>query len=282
MNLIAEIGINHNGDIIIAKRLIDIAILSGFDYVKFQKRNPDICVPEDQKNKIRSTIWGDITYLEYKHRLEFDRHDYIEIDDYIKKRNNELGTNLKWFASVWDIDSAEFMINFSNIVKIPSALITDEELLLYCRSNFKTVIISTGMSTEKEIDKAVEIGEPDIMMHTNSCYPSPIDDLNLNYIKWLKNKFKIRIGYSGHEWGLSTTYAAAGIGIDWLERHVTLDHNMWGSDQKSSIDPVGCFKFVRTIKDIEKSMGKYGPRNILESEIDKRKSLSKNQLHAVK
>jgi len=273
MNLIGEIGINHNGDLNTAKRLIDIALLSGFDYVKFQKREPALCVPDHQKDKPKETPWGTMTYLQYKKRIEFGLREYLKIQDYIDRRNNELGTNLKWFASVWDFDSARFMSDFTDMVKIPSAIINNLSLLSLCREKFKTVLISTGMSTEDEIENAIVIGEPDVIFHTNSCYPSPIEELNLNYIKWLKNKYDVEIGYSGHEWGLSTTYATVGMGVDWIERHITLDHNLWGSDQKSSVDPVGCFKFVRTIRDIEKAMGEIGERKVLKSELAKKDSL---------
>jgi len=270
IKLIAEIGINHNGSIDVTKKLIKMAGLAGFDYVKFQKRNPDICVPERQKNIPKDTPWGEMSYLDYKKKIEFGIDDYILIDIVCKQNR------LDWFASVWDLDSAAFMKQFCNIVKIPSALITHLELLKYCRENYDTVLMSTGMSTEAEIEKAVEVGDPDVIFHTNSAYPSPVKELNLKYINWLKLKYPDKqIGYSGHEFGLSTTYTAAGMGLDWIERHVTLDHEMWGSDQKSSIDPVGMIKLCRTIRDIEKSLTGNKKRVIFNSEKSKRESLRK-------
>ena len=268
IKVIAEIGINHNADIKIAKKLIDIAVIAGFDYVKFQKRNPDKCVPKEQKKVKRDTPWGKIEYINYKHRLEFGIDEYREINRYCKER--EIG----WFASAWDIDSAEFLKEFCDIVKIPSPLITDLELLKYCRDNFKTVIISTGMSFEFEIERAVKAGNPDVIMHCNSSYPAKISELRLQYIKWLKDKYPDRdIGYSGHEFGLTTTMAAVAVGAEWIERHITLDRMMWGSDHLSSVEPIGMIKLIKGIRDIEKSLTGYGERDILDSELEKRKSL---------
>lgn len=266
---IAEIGINHNGDVKIAKRLIDVAIVSGFDYVKFQKRDPDTCVPENKKNEHKETPWGKMTYLEYKKRMELTLDDYFYLHAYC---NEKIG----FFASVWDKKSADDMKLFSNIVKIPSALLTDIELIKYCREHFKTLILSTGMSTEKEIETAIEIGEPDIVLHTNSTYPAPCEELKLNYIKWLKIKYpEIEIGYSGHEFGLVPTFAAVALGAEWIERHITLDHDFWGTDQKSSVDPVGCIKLIRGIRDIEKSFGEFGPRIPTGGELKKAADLRK-------
>jgi N-acetylneuraminate synthase len=270
-NIIAEIGINHNGSIEICKDLISIAKVSGCDYAKIQKRNPDLCVPENQKNKIRSTPWGDITYLDYKKKIEFTEEQIQELCDYSSK------LDITFFASVWDKDSVNMMRKYSNITKIPSALITDLELCKYARDNFETLIISTGMSTEKEIEKCVEACNPDIIMHTNSTYPAPIQELNLNYIIWLKNKWKNKqIGYSGHEYGLVSTFAAVAMGSTWIERHITLNHNMWGSDHLSSLEPAGLFKLVKGIRDIEKSLFyKPSERILFENEKTKRESLRK-------
>lgn len=269
IKLIAEIGINHNGDMDLCKQLIDLAKVAGFDYVKLQKRDIDLAVPEHKKNEPKSTPWGDMTYYDYKKRIEFNKNEYKELKHYCDQK--EIG----FFASVWDINSAKFMTEFTDIVKIPSACIGDIDMLDYCRDNYKTVIMSTGMSTEEEIEKAMLFADPDVVMHTNSTYPSPINELNLGYIKWLGDKWACEIGYSGHEYGLTTTFAAAAMGITWIERHITLDHDMWGSDQKASIDPVGCVKLVRGIKDIEKAMGGYNPRKILDSEKSKRSDLKK-------
>lgn len=271
INIIAEIGINHNGSIDICKQLIMLSKVAGADYVKIQKRNPDICVPENQKNKIRSTPWGEMTYLEYKYKIEFNEEQIKELYDY----SNSLG--IKFFASVWDVDSVKIMSKYTDIGKIPSALITNLELCREARNAFKTLIISTGMSSETEIEECINICSPDVIMHTNSTYPCPIEDLNLNYIKWLKNKYqKSEIGYSGHEYGLVTTFSTIPMGVKWIERHITLDRDMWGSDQKSSIEPSGLIKLIKGIRDIEKAF-KYepGPRIQFSSENEKRNSLRK-------
>ena len=269
-NIIGEIGINHNGDVEIAKQLIDVASVAGCDYVKFQKRNPDLCVPDEQKNQPKSTPWGDMTYLEYKHRTEFGQDEYEEIDAYCK------GKGMGWFASVWDKDSVDFMSKFTDTMKIPSALITDGELVQYTRENCNTLLISTGMSEEEEIETAVELGKPDVIFHTHSAYPSPIDELNLNYIRWLSNKYPSKqIGYSGHEYGLVTTFAAVAMGATWVERHITLDRTMWGSDQKSSVEPTGLIKLVKGIRDIDSAFGVPTSRKVHPSELSKRKSLRK-------
>jgi len=269
-HIIAEIGINHNGDLNICKQLIDAAVLAGCDYVKFQKRNPDVCVPEDQKRKMKSTPWGEMTYLEYKHRIEFGKEEYDEIDRYCAEKG------IGWFASVWDKDSVDFMCRYTTVAKIPSALITNKELCEYARSRFLTLMISTGMSTEEEIQQAVSYSQPDVIMHTNSTYPSPINELNLNYIIHLKNKYKeAEIGYSGHEYGLTTTFATIPLGVEWIERHITLDRTMWGSDQLASIEPGGLIKLVKGVRDIELALGPDMPQDriLFPSELAKRKTL---------
>ena len=191
INIIAEIGINANGDINVVKKLIDIAVIAGCDFIKFQKRTPKICVPKNQRNKIKETPWGKLTYLEYKKKLEFNQEDYIQIDSYCKEKK------INWFASAWDVKSAKFLTQFDRyLIKIPSAQLINQELLVYCRQNFNKVILSTGMSTEKEIIDAVTIGNPDVLFHTNSVYPSPIKDLNMRYIKWLQEMYPFKeIGY---------------------------------------------------------------------------------------
>ena len=269
IKLIAEIGINHNGSIETCKKLIDLASVAGFDYVKLQKRDIDLAVPEHKKNEPKSTPWGEMTYYDYKKKIEFSKTDYINLKFYAELKGLQL------FASVWDVNSAKELSKHFEIVKIPSACIGNFELLKYCRENYKTVIMSTGMSTEEEIEKAMWAAKANVIMHTNSCYPSPIEDLNLEYIKWLKDKWETEVGYSGHEFGLSTTYPTIAMGVTWIERHITLDHDMWGSDQKASLDPIGCVKFVKAVRDIEKSMSGYGPREILNSEKSKRSDLKK-------
>lgn len=269
VKVIAEIGINHNGSVEIAKKLIDLAIFSGCEYVKFQKRTPDICVPEDQKAKMKKTPWGEMTYLEYKKKIEFEKAEYDELFAYC-------GTKIQCFASVWDVPSVDFMGAYTKVGKIPSALITNKELCEYARKKFDLLMISTGMSTEDEIEECVKICDPDIIMHTNSTYPSPVQDLNLNYITWLKFKYPTKkIGYSGHEFGLTTTFAAVVLGATYVERHITLDRNMWGSDQQASVEPIGLLKLTKGIKDIEESLGEVGPRKIFPTELEKRKSLRK-------
>lgn len=273
INIIAEIGINHNGDIGLVKKMISLASISGCDFVKFQKRNPDIAVPEEQKNKIRLTPWGEMKYIDYKQKIEFGKEEFDIIDKYC----NEM--NISWFASAWDIDSVDFLKQYKNhngktIMKIPSALITNLELLKYARENSDILLLSTGMSDEIEIETGISVGNPDVIFHTNSTYPTPVEDLNLKYIEWLKNKYSDKeIGYSGHEYGLVTTYATVPLGVQWIERHITLDRNMWGSDQKSSIEPSGLIKLVKGVRDIEKSMGEYTERKCIGSELEKRKIL---------
>jgi len=265
---IAEIGINHNGSVTICKKLIDVAKVAGCDFVKFQKRTPDLCVPEKQRNKIRSTPWGEMTYIDYKHKIEFGIEEYTEVDEYCKQ------VGMQWFASVWDVPSVDFMKKFTNIGKIPSALITNHELIKCARDSFDTLIISTGMSTEEEIEDAVEIAHPEVIMHTNSSYPSKFSELNLNYILHLKEKYpNSTIGYSGHEFGLVTTFATVPLGAEWIERHITLDRTMWGSDQLASVEPQGLIKLIKGIRDIENSLGVKGDRILYPSELDKRKSL---------
>ncbi len=267
--IIAEIGINHNGDIDIAKKLIDIALTAGCDYVKFQKRTPDICVPDLQKNKLRNTPWGEMKYIDYKKKIEFEKAEYDELFAYIKDKPIDL------FSSVWDKPSVDFMSEYTNIMKIGSALITNIDHCKYAREKYETLIISTGMSSEEEIDNCISVCNPDVIMHTNSSYPSRIEELNLQYIHHLKEKHPNKdIGYSGHEYGLVTTFASVAIGSTWVERHVTLNRSMWGSDQLASVEPIGLMKLVKGIRDIEKSMvGVPCPREVLGSELSKRKSL---------
>jgi N-acetylneuraminate synthase len=266
--IIAEIGINHNGSLEDAKKLINVAKVAGCDFVKFQKRTPDLCVPDKQKEILRQTPWGEMKYIDYKHRMEFGTFEFDEIDKYCEF----LG--IQWFASVWDIPSVDFMKNYTSIGKIPSALITNHELLIYAREAFKFLLISTGMSTEEEVETAIEISKPDVILHTNSSYPSKIEELNLNYIKFLKKKYSnLSIGYSGHEFGLTTTFATISLGAEWIERHITLDRTIWGSDQMASVEPHGLIKLVKGIRDIEKAMGTNGPRKLLGSELEKREAL---------
>jgi len=267
--IIAELGINHNGSLEIAKKLIDVSIVAGCDYVKFQKRTPDICVPEHQKSKLRITPWGEIKYIDYKNKIEFGQNEYDELYNYVKDKPIDI------FASVWDMESVDFMKQYTNIMKLGSASINDLKLCKYVRENCEKFIISTGMSTEEEIVCCIEACNPDVIMHTNSTYPSPVSELNLKYIHYLKDKWDAEIGYSGHEYGLITTFAAVVLGVTWIERHVTLDRTMWGSDQLASVEPQGLIKLVKGIRDIELALGKVGPRNLFESEKSKKDSLRK-------
>lgn len=278
--VIAEIGINHNGDLNIAKRLIDIAAAAGCDSVKFQKRNPDVCVPEDEKSKIRETPWGKMTYLEYKYKVEFGKEEYDEIDVYCKERN------IDWSASPWDLDSLEFLMQYDiPYIKIPSAMLTNDELLLAARDTDKKVILSTGMSTREEIDHAVillkskVVVEPYyekagnfVLLHCNSTYPAPIEELNLRAIKTLKERYNCEVGYSGHEFRLSPSVAATYLGASVIERHITLDRSMWGSDQLSSVEPQGLFKLMSGIRELEQARGD-GEIKVTESEKKVRKHL---------
>ena len=288
--IIAEAGINHNGDINIAKKLIDVATVAGCDVVKFQKRNPDMCVPEHQKNILRDTPWGEMTYLDYKYKVEFGKEEYDEIDRYCKERG------ILWTASPWDLDSLEFLMQYDiPFIKIPSAMITDEELMFASKNTGKKVIISTGMSTFAEIERAMTIlnlpgdtaealrplnydevkegAEKNYaVLHCNSTYPAPINELNLSAIKTLKDRFKCEVGYSGHEFGLTTSMAAVYLGATIIERHITIDRTMWGTDQTASVEPHGLIKLVKAIRDLERAYGD-GKIYVTESEEPVRKKL---------
>jgi len=250
--IIAEIGINHNGDISNVKKLIDMAVDTGCDAVKFQKRAPELCVPENQKNVMRETPWGIISYIEYRQKLEFGLNEYKEIDSYCRTNN------IQWFASAWDIESLSFLEEFDLLCyKIPSALITNHDLLQAYRDTGRICILSTGMSTIEQITEAVKIFNKEnlLIAHCTSTYPSPLEQLNLKMIDTLKERFGTIVGYSGHEVGLSTSYAAVTLGAKFIERHITLDRAMWGSDQAASVEPGGLKKLVENIRDIEKALG---------------------------
>ena len=270
VKIIAEIGINHNGSLEICKKMMLLSKFAGVDYVKIQKRTPELCVPEDQKNKHKDTPWGQMTYLEYKEKIEFNEIQIKELYEYAKI------INIEFFASVWDIPSVDLMCKYTNIGKIPSALVNDLKLCAYARSKFELFMISTGMSTEEEIEECINACNPDIIMHTNSCYPAPYEELNLKYILWLKQKYPDKkIYWSGHEYGLTTSFAAVGMGIDGIERHICLSHSDWGSDQSSSIEIIpGLFKLVKGIRDIEKAMQyDIGPRILFDNELKKKDTL---------
>jgi len=259
---IAEIGINHNGDINIAKRLITLAAGAGCNAVKFQKRNPEVCVPLSQRNLMRETPWGLITYFDYRFKVEFEEQEYAEIDTFCKS------LNITWFASPWDMDSVDFLEKFNiPCYKIPSAKLTDDKLLEHVRGKGMPVILSTGMSSLEQLDHAVDIlGKKDlILLHCCSAYPATYTDLNLRLIPYLKERYGVQVGYSGHETGLPSTVAATVLGACIVERHITLDRAMWGSDHAASLEPSGLSRLMRDIRLVEKSMGEPVKR-ILESE----------------
>ncbi len=272
--IIAEIGINHNGSLDIAKKMIDGAVHAGCDAVKFQKRTPEICVPKDQWNIERDTPWGRMTYLEYRYKVEFTKDDYTEIDRYCKEKG------ILWFASCWDEPSVEFMEQFNPpCYKAASASLTDIELLKKKKATGRPLIISTGMSTMEEIETAVEaIGTENLLIaHATSTYPCPPEELNLRMIHTLKAKYPMcPIGYSGHETGLATTWAAVALGATFVERHITLDRAMWGTDQAASVEIGGLERLVGNIRDIEKAMGD-GVKRVYDSELGPRKKLRRVQ-----
>jgi N-acetylneuraminate synthase len=268
--IIAEIGINHNGSIDVAKKLIDGAAQAGCDAVKFQKRTPELCVPHDQRDIERDTPWGRMTYMEYRYRVEFGEREYAEIDEYCRKKG------IAWFASCWDEDAVDFIEQFDPpCYKAASASLTDLALLKKTKSTGRPLFISTGMSTIEEVETAVHVlgGDNLLIAHTNSTYPCPVDELNLRMITSLKHKYPdIPIGYSGHEVGLATTWAAVALGAAFVERHVTLDRAMWGSDQAASVEIAGMARLVSNIRDIEKALGD-GVKRVYEGEAKARKKL---------
>ncbi|TBO56606.1 N-acetylneuraminate synthase, partial [Streptomyces kasugaensis] len=265
-----EIGINHNGDLENAFALIDAAADAGCDAVKFQKRTPEICTPRDQWDIERDTPWGRMTYIDYRHRVEFDEDGYRAIDEYCRKRG------IAWFASPWDVASVAFLETFDvPCYKVASASLTDDELLRALRATGRTVILSTGMSTPRQIRHAVEVlGSDNILLcHATSTYPAKAQELNLRMINTLQDEYpNVPIGYSGHETGLQTTLAAVALGAAFIERHITLDRAMWGSDQAASVEPGGLTRLVRDIRIIEESLGD-GVKKVYASELGPMKKL---------
>lgn len=251
--VIGEIGINHNGSVEMAKKLIDGAVAAGCDCVKFQKRTPELCVPPEQQHLERDTPWGRITYLEYRRRVEFNFAQYAEIDRYCRERG------IAWTASCWDEPSVDFLAEFEvPFIKVASASITDHALLRRMVATGGQVMVSSGMSTQEEIDAAAAVvGSAQLLVaHSTSTYPCPPRELNLRMIETLGARFPgVPIGYSGHEVGLATTYAAVALGASFVERHITLDRSLWGSDQAASVEVVGLVRLVRDIRAIEESLG---------------------------
>jgi len=267
--IIAEIGINHNGDLGIAKKLIDAAVVAGCDAVKFQKRTPELSVPPEQRDIIRETPWGLMTYMEYRRRIEFGKEEYDKIDEYCRERG------IIWFASCWDKPSVDFMEQYNPpCYKIASACLTDDDLLRYINSKGRPIILSTGMSTMEQIRHAVSLLDRErlLIAHCTSTYPCKPQELNLRVIQTLKQEFDCPIGYSGHEVGLQTTYAAVVLGACFVERHITLDRAMWGSDQAASVEPWGFMRLVRDIRVIESALGD-GVKRVYDSELPVMKKL---------
>lgn len=249
--VVAEIGINHNGDVNLAKRLISVAIAAGCDAVKFQKRTIDVVYTADELAKPRESPFGE-TNGDLKRGLEFDENQYSAIDAYCRQ------SNIPWWASCWDEDSVDFIQQFKpTCYKIAAASLTDDNLLRHTRAQGKPVILSTGMSTLEQIDHAVEVlGSDDlILLHACSAYPAFYPELNLRVMETLRDRYKVPVGYSGHETGIASTVAAVALGACMVERHITMDRSMWGSDHAASLEPSGINRVVRDIRLVEESMG---------------------------
>ena len=268
--IVAEIGINHNGDMSICKELIDIACESGCNAVKFQKRDVNKVYTQDFLNSYRESPWG-TTQRDQKSGLEFDLNEYKEINQYCKEKG------IEWFASAWDLNSQKFLQQFNcKYNKIASAMIVYEDLLKMVAKEGKHTFISTGMTTYDDIQKAVDIFReencPFELMHTISTYPMKVENANLNMIKTLRKKYQCNVGYSGHEVGLAVSYAAVALGITSLERHITLNRAMYGSDQSASVEPAGLRNLVGAVRKIEKAMGD-GIKRPIEAEVPIAKNL---------
>lgn len=272
--VVAEIGINHNGNLEWAKKMIAAARHAGVDAVKFQKRTPELCVPPEQRSQMRETPWGYITYLEYRYKVEFGVEEYAEIDRYCK----EIG--ITWFASVWDEPSVEFLEPYEPVAyKVPSASLTDHALLRHLRKTGRPVILSTGMSTLAQIHAAVEVlgTENLVITHATSTYPCEPEELNLKMIQTLRQQFPYTpIGYSGHEVGLIPSVVAVAMGACLVERHITLDRALWGSDQAASVEPGGFERLVKYIRVSEQALGD-GIKRVYESEMSSLRKLRRVQ-----
>jgi N-acetylneuraminate synthase len=251
--VVAEIGINHNGSLELARKLIDGACLAGADAVKFQKRTPELCVPREQWDVERDTPWGRLAYIEYRRRMEFGEREFAAVDRHCRERG------LLWFASAWDEEAVDFMERFDPpCYKAASASLTDHALLARMRATGRPLILSTGMSTLDEIDAAVSATgrERLLLAHATSTYPCPVGELNLRMLDTLRRLYpECPVGYSGHEVGLAPTWAAVSLGATFVERHVTLDRAMWGSDQAASVEIGGLMRLVSNIRDIEAALG---------------------------
>jgi N-acetylneuraminate synthase len=271
--IIAEIGINHNGSLDIAKKLIDEAAIAGCDAVKFQKRTPELCTPKDQWHLERDTPWGRMTYINYRHMVELGFDEYTVIDEYCREKE------IDWFVSCWDEEAVDFMEQFNpGVYKFASASLTDHALIAKVRQTGRPYILSTGMSTMDEIRDAVDkFGTDNLMIaHSTSAYPCPPQELNLRMVETLREMYPdTPVGYSGHETGLATTVAAVALGASFVERHFTLDRAMWGSDHAASVEPQGMQKLVRDIRDVELALGD-GIKKVYESEMGAMKRLRRS------
>ena len=275
--IIAEIGINHNGSLDIAKQLISEGANAKVDAVKFQKRTPELCVPLDQWEIQRDTPWGRMSYIDYKRKTEFGNLEYSAIDKHVKENH------IDWFASPWDVDSVDFLEYFNPVLyKLASASLTDFELIDRILATGRPFMISTGMSTQNEIVETVnyirefDANYPLMIAHSTSAYPCKPEELNLNMILTLKKMFpNTPIGYSGHETGLSTTVAAVALGATFVERHFTLDRASWGSDHAASVEPQGFARLVKDIRDVEIAAGD-GIKKVYDDEVSQMKKLRKH------
>ncbi len=269
--VIAEIGINHNGSIDVAKQMIAGAVEAGADCVKFQKRTPEMCVPRDQWLIERDTPWGRMTYIDYRYKVEFTAEQYADIDRYCK------ANSIDWTVSCWDEGAVDFMEEHFSVpfYKAASASLTDLPLLQRMQASGKALVISTGMSTMDEITHAIDALDRDrlLIAHATSTYPCPPEELNLRMITTLRDLYPdIPIGYSGHETGLATTCATIALGAAFIERHITLDRAMWGTDQAASVELGGLLRLVRDVRDIETALGD-GIKRVYDSEMSSRTKL---------
>ncbi len=271
--VVAEVGVNHNGSVDIARELIKQAYHAGVDAVKFQKRTPELCVPKDQWEIMRETPWGYVSYIDYRRKMEFQEAEYAEIDRYCR----ELG--MPWFASVWDEPSVDFLEKFNPICyKVPSASLTDHSLLHCLRQTGRPVVLSTGMSTIEQIREAVNQLDVEklVLTHATSTYPCDPSELNLTVIESLRKEFPCPIGYSGHEVGLITSVVAVALGACLVERHITLDRAMWGSDQAASVEPQGFERLVKYIRVSQQALGD-GVKRVYDSEMPSLRRLRRFQ-----
>jgi N-acetylneuraminate synthase len=269
--VVAEIGINHNGDVDIAKKLIDAAVSAGCDAVKFQKRTIELVFTPEELSAPRTSPFGR-TNGDLKRALEFDRDDYREIDRHCRR------SGIPWFASCWDRQSVDFIESFDPpCFKIASACLTDDDLVRYTKSKGRPILLSTGMSSADQIDHAVDVigDEALVLLHCTSAYPARVEELNLRVIPWLAERYDVPVGYSGHEIGLASTLAAVALGACLVERHITVDRAMWGSDQAASVEGQGFARLVRDIRAVTSALGD-GVKRVYDSEAVAREKLRRS------